>query len=94
MPKVQRGSALKRHAASQAGAAAKMDRTSTILPPPSDIPVPMPEPAGDTPDSGEWRTLVELTKETVRPGARRDGLSTKETVRPGAEDDENGDDPR
>ena len=91
MPKVQRGSALKRQPASQGGAAAKMDRTSTILPPPSDIPVPMPEPAGDTPDSGEWRTLVELTKETVRPGVHRDRPNT---VRPGDEDDTNGDDPR
>lgn len=87
MPKVQRGSALKRQSASRGEVAAKMDRTSTILPPPSDIPVPMPEPAGDTPDSGEWRTLVELTKETVRPGARHDHPNTRDTVRPGGEDD-------
>jgi hypothetical protein len=46
--------------------------TSTILPPPSDFPVPMPEPAAETTDSGSWRALVELTKETVRPG-RGDG---------------------
>jgi hypothetical protein len=43
----------------------------------------MPEPASDTPDSGEWRTLVEVTKETVRPGAPRDASSSRETVRPG-----------
>jgi hypothetical protein len=60
-----------------------MNRTSTILPPPSDVPVPMPEPAGQTPDSGEWRTLIELTKETVRPGARSESTA-KDTVRPGA----------
>ena len=65
-----------------------MSRTSTILPPPSDFPVPMPEPASDTPDSGEWRTLVEVTKETVRPGAPRDASSSKETVRPGGDCDE------
>jgi hypothetical protein len=44
-------------------------RTTTILPPPSDFPVPMPEPAAELPESGSWRSLVELTKETVRPGA-------------------------
>ena len=43
--------------------------TSTILPPPSDYPVPMPEVAEVTPDSGAWRALVEVTKDTVRPGA-------------------------
>lgn len=64
-----------------------MDRTSTILPPPSDVPVPMPEPAGDTPDSGEWRMLVELTKDTVRPGDRGDSQA-KDTVRPGAAGDD------
>jgi hypothetical protein len=42
--------------------------TTTILPPPSDFPVPMPEPAADPPESGEWRALVELTKKTIRPG--------------------------
>jgi hypothetical protein len=45
-----------------------MSRTTTILPPPSDFPVPMPEPAAEPPESGSWRALVELTKETVRPG--------------------------
>jgi hypothetical protein len=45
-----------------------MSRRSTILPPPSDFPVPMPEPAAEVPESGYWRQLVELTKETVRPG--------------------------
>jgi hypothetical protein len=29
----------------------------------------MPEPAPESPESGEWRALVELTKETVRPGS-------------------------
>jgi hypothetical protein len=42
--------------------------TSTILPPPSDYPVPMPEIADATPDSDPWRDLVEITKDTVRPG--------------------------
>jgi hypothetical protein len=28
----------------------------------------MPEPAPESPESGEWRALIELTKETVRPG--------------------------
>ena len=28
----------------------------------------MPEPAAEVPESGSWRALVELTKETVRPG--------------------------
>jgi hypothetical protein len=46
-----------------------MSRNSTILPPPSDFPIPMPEPAAESPESGEWRALIELTKETVRPGA-------------------------
>jgi hypothetical protein len=45
--------------------------TSTILPPPSDYPVPMPEIADAVPTSTPWRELVELTKETVRPGAPR-----------------------
>jgi hypothetical protein len=48
-------------------------RTTTILPPPSDFPVPMPEPAAEVPESGSWRALVELTKETVRPGAPLEG---------------------
>ncbi len=43
--------------------------TSTILPPPSDYPVPMPEVPEAIPDSDPWRALVELTKDTVRPGA-------------------------
>ncbi len=59
-----------------------MNRTSTILPPPSDAPVPMPEPARDTPVSGEWRSLVEITKDTIRPGTHVDAHLT-ETVRPG-----------
>jgi hypothetical protein len=42
--------------------------TSTILPPPSDFPVPMPEVAPSEPDSGAWRALVEITRDTVRPG--------------------------
>jgi hypothetical protein len=42
--------------------------TSTILPPPSDFPVAMPELVRAEPDSGQWRALVEVTKETVRPG--------------------------
>jgi hypothetical protein len=46
--------------------------TSTILPPPSDFPVPMPELAPFEPDSGGWRALVEVTKDTVRPGTRHD----------------------
>jgi len=46
--------------------------TSTILPPPSDFPVAMPELPPAQPDSGEWRALVEVTKDTVRPGMRRD----------------------
>jgi hypothetical protein len=45
-----------------------MSRTMTILPPPSDFPVPMPEPVEESSDSSSWRALVELTKETVRPG--------------------------
>lgn len=49
-----------------------MSRTTTILPPPSDFPVPMPEPAAESPESGSWRSLVELTKETVRPGRGAD----------------------
>ena len=44
--------------------------TSTILPPPSDYPVPMPEITDAVPTSEPWHHLVELTKETVRPGAR------------------------
>jgi hypothetical protein len=50
-----------------------MSRTTTILPPPSDFPVPMPEPSTELPDSGSWRALVELTKEMVRPGRGADG---------------------
>jgi hypothetical protein len=50
--------------------------TSTILPPPSDFPVPMPELAPAEPDSGTWRALVEVTKDTVRPGMRRDGVAS------------------
>jgi hypothetical protein len=46
--------------------------TSTILPPPSDFPVPMPDLAPMKPDSGEWRAIVETTKDTVRPGGRSD----------------------
>ncbi len=47
-----------------------MSRTnSTILPPPSDFPVAMPEVASSVPDSGEWRALVEVTRDTVRPGS-------------------------
>lgn len=42
--------------------------TSTILPPPSDFPVPMPEVAPSEPDSGAWRALVEITRDTARPG--------------------------
>jgi hypothetical protein len=45
--------------------------TSTILPPPSDYPVPMPDVPDAVPTSAPWRELVELTKETVRPGAPR-----------------------
>jgi len=43
--------------------------TTTILPPPSDYPVPMPELPEAVPDSDPWRQLVELTRDTVRPGA-------------------------
>jgi hypothetical protein len=50
-----------------------MSRTTTILPPPSDFPVPMPEPAAESQDSSSWRALVELTKDTVRPGCGSDG---------------------
>jgi hypothetical protein len=32
----------------------------------------MPELAPVQPDSGGWRALVEVTKDTVRPGIRRD----------------------
>ncbi len=47
-----------------------MSRTnSTILPPPSDFPVAMPEVTASVPDSGEWRALVEITRDTVRPGS-------------------------
>ncbi len=46
-----------------------MSRTTTILPPPSDFPVPMPEPAAESPESRSWRALVELTIDTVRPGS-------------------------
>jgi hypothetical protein len=50
-----------------------MRRTSTtILPPPSDFPVPMPEPAAESHDSDTWRALVELTIDTVRPGSIHD----------------------
>ncbi len=53
-----------------------MRRTNTtILPPPSDFPVPMPEPLAESHDSGSWRALVELTIETVRPGSGNDGDS-------------------
>jgi len=50
-----------------------MSRSSTIIPPPSDFPVPLPEvttDAREAPASDSWRLLVELTKETVRPPAR------------------------
>jgi hypothetical protein len=46
---------------------------TTILPPPSEFPVSMPEvtdEARETPTSDSWRLLVELTKETVRPPPR------------------------
>jgi len=43
--------------------------TSTILPPPSDFPVPLPDLAPTEPDSGQWRALVEITRDTVRPGS-------------------------
>lgn len=43
--------------------------TSTILPPPSDFPVPLPDLAPTEPDSGQWRALVEVTRDTVRPGS-------------------------
>jgi len=33
----------------------------------------MPELAPVQPDSGGWRALVEVTKDTVRPGMPRDG---------------------
>jgi hypothetical protein len=42
--------------------------TTTILPPPSDFPVAMPDVAPSEPDSGDWRALVEITRDTVRPG--------------------------
>lgn len=45
---------------------------STILPPPSDFPVAMPEVAACVPDSGEWRALLEITRDTVRPGSLYD----------------------
>jgi hypothetical protein len=50
--------------------------TSTILPPPSDFPIAMPELVRAEPDSGEWRALVEVTKETVRPGLLHEGDSS------------------
>jgi hypothetical protein len=52
--------------------------TSTILPPPSDFPVPMPELPPAEPDSGQWRALVEVTKETVRPGILHETESSLE----------------
>ncbi len=48
-------------------------RTTTILPPPSDFPIPMPDTAAEVPDSGSWKALVELTIETVRPGPPVEG---------------------
>jgi hypothetical protein len=42
--------------------------TSTMLPPPSDFPVPMPDVPPSEPDTGAWRALLEITRETVRPG--------------------------
>lgn len=47
-----------------------MSRVSTILPPPSDRPVPMPEPPVDPPESGSWKALVAETRQTVKPPAR------------------------
>src|SRR6185312_11147040 len=45
--------------------------TSTILPPPSDFPVPMPDtiPPSES-ESGTWRVLVAEIVETVRPPRR------------------------
>jgi hypothetical protein len=43
--------------------------TSTILPPPSDFPTPMPELAPSEPDTGAWRSVLEVTRDTVRPGS-------------------------
>jgi hypothetical protein len=55
-----------------------MSRTTpTILPPPSDFPVPMPEVMPADADIGEWKALVEVTKKTVVPGARRKKKKTK-----------------
>jgi hypothetical protein len=45
---------------------------STILPPPSDFPVAMPEVTAPERDSGEWRAIVETTRETIRPGSLYD----------------------
>jgi hypothetical protein len=50
-----------------------MSRSSTIIPPPSDFPVAMPDVAAESPEhrpSDAWRTLVQLTVETVRPPSR------------------------
>ncbi len=51
---------------------------TTILPPPSDFPVPMPEPVAELRDSDSWRALVELTVETVRPGSGNDESAPRE----------------
>ena len=56
-----------------AASPSRMSRASTIIPPPSDFPVPMPDVVADShepPASDSWRLLVELTKETVRPPSR------------------------
>jgi hypothetical protein len=49
-------------------------RTPTILPPPSEFPLPMPEvPAFDpAPVSSDWRALLEIAIDTARPPSRRD----------------------
>ncbi len=54
--------------------------TPTILPPPSDFPLPMPELAEPVPESGEWRALLEVAIDTVRPGSRYE--SDLPTLRP------------
>jgi hypothetical protein len=61
-----------------------MSRASTIIPPPSDFPVPMPDVVADShvpPASDSWRLLVELTKETVRPPSRERPVESERAPR-------------
>jgi len=42
-------------------------RASTLLPPPPEYPVPMPEPAAEPEPSAYWLAILETAIETVRP---------------------------